>query len=68
MIEKIAAQIKARLGAYSPETAVILGSGLGALGDLVENPVIIPYAEIELFCRPDFRRVYHSVKIFRNQA
>ena len=49
MIEKIAAQIKARLGAYSPETAVILGSGLGALGDLVENPVIIPYAEIEGF-------------------
>lgn len=51
MIEKIAAQIKARLGAYSPETAVILGSGLGALGDLVENPVIIPYAEIEGFPR-----------------
>lgn len=49
MIEKIAAQIKARLGACSPETAVILGSGLGALGDLVENPVIIPYAEIEGF-------------------
>lgn len=49
MIEKIAAQIKARLGACSPETAVILGSGLGALGDLVENPIIIPYAEIEGF-------------------
>ena len=49
MIEKIAAQIKARLGTCRPETAVILGSGLGALGDLVENPVIIPYAEIEGF-------------------
>ena len=43
MIEKIAAQIKARLGAYAPETAIILGSGLGALGDQIENPVIIPY-------------------------
>ena len=49
MIEKIAAQIKARLGTCRPETAVILGSGLGALGDLVENPIIIPYAEIEGF-------------------
>lgn len=49
MIEKIAAQIKARLGAYAPETAIILGSGLGALGDQIENPVIIPYGEIEGF-------------------
>lgn len=49
MINKIASQIRARLGAYSPETAIILGSGLGALGDQIENPVIIPYSEIEGF-------------------
>ena len=49
MIEKIAAQIKARLGAYSPETAVILGSGLGALGDLVENPVLCMQGRVHLY-------------------
>ena len=49
MIEQIAAQIKNKLGAYAPETAIILGSGLGALGDQIENPVIIPYGEIEGF-------------------
>lgn len=47
--EKIAAQIKSRLDGHKPETAIILGSGLGALGDQIENPVIIPYAEIDGF-------------------
>ena len=47
--EKIAAQIKSRLNGRKPETAIILGSGLGALGDQIENPVIIPYAEIDGF-------------------
>lgn len=49
MIEKITAQIKARLGAYSPETAVILGSGLGALGDLVETRSLSPMPKLKAF-------------------
>ncbi|MCL2131967.1 MAG: purine nucleoside phosphorylase I, inosine and guanosine-specific [Lentimicrobiaceae bacterium] len=31
------------------ETAIILGSGLGKLADEIENPIVIPYAEIPLF-------------------
>ena len=32
-----------------PEIAIILGSGLGGLGDLMEEPVFIPYASIPNF-------------------
>ncbi len=31
---------------FIPRAALILGSGLGDLADAVENPVVIPYAEI----------------------
>lgn len=33
----------------NPETAIILGSGLGALADHIESPVVIPYSEIPNF-------------------
>lgn len=33
----------------NPETAIILGSGLGVLADHIESPVIIPYKEIPHF-------------------
>lgn len=32
-----------------PETAIILGSGLGSLADKIENPIIIPYNQIPHF-------------------
>ena len=41
--------IRERLGAFVPEVAMILGSGLGYLGDEVEDPVIIPYGEVPHF-------------------
>ncbi|MBO5917892.1 MAG: purine-nucleoside phosphorylase, partial [Oscillospiraceae bacterium] len=41
--------IRERLGDFSPEVAMILGSGLGYLGDEVENAVIIPYGDIPHF-------------------
>lgn len=34
-----------------PETAVILGSGLGSLADAIEDPTIIPYQQIPHFMR-----------------
>lgn len=34
-----------------PRTAIILGSGLGALADQLEEPIIVPYAEIPHFVR-----------------
>lgn len=34
---------------YQPEIALILGSGLGALAEEIENPVAIPYQEIPHF-------------------
>lgn len=33
----------------TPQTAIILGSGLGILAEEIENPIIIPYAEIPYF-------------------
>ena len=39
----------ARLGSFRPEVAMILGSGLGSLGDTVENAIIVPYNEIPHF-------------------
>ncbi len=49
MIEHIAEQIRGRLGGLRPETLIILGSGLGRLGDEIENKIIVPYAEIDGF-------------------
>lgn len=41
--------IRQRLNGFAPEIMLILGSGLGGLGDKAENPVIIPYQEIPHF-------------------
>jgi purine-nucleoside phosphorylase len=42
--------IRARTS-LSPTIALVLGSGLGAFGDQLESPVVIPYAEIPHFPR-----------------
>ena len=34
-----------------PQTAIILGSGLGVLADQIESPIIIPYGDIPHFMR-----------------
>lgn len=39
------AYLETRL-AQKPEIAIVLGSGLGDLADAIENPLVIPYAEI----------------------
>ena len=35
-----------RLGDFRPEVLLILGSGLGSLGDQVEQPLVVPYAQV----------------------
>lgn len=41
--------IKDHSQGFVPEIALVLGSGLGFLGDLCQNPIIIPYADIPGF-------------------
>lgn len=38
--------LRQHLGIFSPRCLVILGSGLGALADEVESPVMVPYADV----------------------
>ena len=49
MIEHIAQQIQSRLQGRQPEIAIILGSGLGSLGDEISASITIPYTEIDGF-------------------
>ena len=42
--------IRSRIGSFVPEVALVLGSGLGYLGDVVENAAAVPYGDI-----PNFR-------------
>lgn len=41
--------VAARLDGFRPEIAMILGSGLGDMADMAENPIVIPYGEIPGF-------------------
>lgn len=42
--------LRSKIGSFSPQVMLILGSGLGALGDMVEHPIVVPYEEIPHFC------------------
>lgn len=46
---ELASHIQSRLNGFQPETAIILGSGLGRLGDEIISPITVPYAEIPGF-------------------
>ena len=48
-VAEAAAFVKARLGALAPRVGIVLGSGLGAAADAVDDPVIVPYSEIPHF-------------------
>lgn len=41
--------LRSRIGAFTPKIAMILGSGLGYLGDEVEQSIRVPYDEIPHF-------------------
>jgi purine-nucleoside phosphorylase len=45
----VADGLRARLGGATPELALVLGSGLGALADEIDGAVRIPFAEIPGF-------------------
>ena len=38
--------LRARLRGFRPDVLLILGSGLGALGDEVEDPMVVPYQDV----------------------
>jgi len=38
--------LASRLNGFRPRVLLILGTGLGTLGDAVENPVAVPYGEV----------------------
>ena len=47
--EQSAAYLREKLGDFQPEILMILGSGLGQFGELVEAPILVPYGEIPHF-------------------
>jgi purine-nucleoside phosphorylase len=47
--QQSAEYLLAKLGDFRPKVAMVLGSGLGYLGDVVEDPIIVPYGEIPNF-------------------
>ena len=48
-INVVADYLKEKIGPVMPEIAVVLGSGLGKLGDSIEDAIIIPYKDIPEF-------------------
>ncbi len=47
--QESAAFLRERIGSFLPKVVMVLGSGLGDLGDLVETPIFVPYADIPHF-------------------
>ena len=44
--QESAEALRTRLGGFQPKVLLILGSGLGALGGEVEDPIVVPYTEV----------------------
>ena len=47
--QESALAIRARIGSFTPKVAMILGSGLGFMGDEVEQAIAVPYSDIPHF-------------------
>ena len=52
MLDKSYEYLKQRLNGFVPDTALILGSGLGDLIESIKNPQIIPYSDVPFFPTP----------------
>lgn len=48
MVKKALASVRKQTD-FVPEIAVVLGSGLGALADCVEDPIVIPFEKIKCY-------------------
>jgi purine-nucleoside phosphorylase len=48
-VSKAAKRIKKALGELAPKIALVLGSGLGSLVDMIESPVKLPYSDLPGF-------------------
>ncbi|MBQ9410551.1 MAG: purine-nucleoside phosphorylase [Bacteroidales bacterium] len=48
-IKDIVSVLQQRLGDFTPEVGIVLGSGLGSLADSIENPVTVPYKDLPGF-------------------
>ena len=44
--QESAQALRQKLNGFKPRFLLILGSGLGALGDEVENPIVVPYEQV----------------------
>ena len=44
--QESAAALREKLNGFEPKVLLVLGSGLGALGDEVEDPIVVPYEEV----------------------
>ena len=47
--QESAEYLQKKVGDFSPRVAMVLGSGLGELGDRVEDAIVVPYGEIPHF-------------------
>ena len=45
------------------DVALILGSGLSGLADVVEDPIVVPFDDIEAFPRPERQVVGHAGRL-----
>ena len=50
-IREAAGFIRERIGGQTPAVGIVLGSGLGKLGDAIEAEAVIPYADIPHFVK-----------------
>jgi purine-nucleoside phosphorylase len=48
-VSEAAQFLRAKFGRLHPHIGIVLGSGLGAAADTVQNPVIVPYEQIPYF-------------------
>ena len=48
-INEITARLKERIDGRQPEVGIVLGSGLGRLSDVIEDPIVVPYRELPGF-------------------
>ena len=69
IIERNADYIRSKITEI-PKTAIVLGSGLGDMGEKIENPVYIDYGELEGFAvstAPGHKQVYRRQAFGKNR-